>query len=214
MGLDRKKLQKKKAKQAAKSKARKAQEKKRRAIMGVGGRMAVNQALQSPIYECWEPEQLFKGDQGIGTIVVSRKTPRNDILMSAFLLDIFCLGVKNAYIKLMSEEEYLLRLEHIRKHESLKSTHPSCARKLVEGAEEYAKNLGFSPHKDYQSARKIFGDIEGEVCPRSFEFGKDGKPFYIAGPNDSEAFTRKVVNQLIKKCGPDGSHYLVNLKEI
>ncbi len=104
-------------------------------------------------------------------------------------MDIFCLGVKNAYIKLMSEEEYHFRLENIREQEYLKAIHPSCARKLVEGTVEYAKELGFSPHKDYRSARKIFGEIEKDICPRSFEFGKDGKPFYIAGPNDSEAFS-------------------------
>lgn len=213
MALDRKKLQKKKAKKAAKKKARKSREQKGGAIMGIAGKMAINQAIQSPIHECWEPEQLYNSDQGIGTIIVSRKTQRNDILIAAFLVDIFCLGVKNAHIKLMSKEEYHFSLENIREQEDLKAIHPSCARKLVEGAEAYATELGISPHKDYQSARKIFGDIEKEVCPRSFEFGKNGKPFYLAGPYDSSAFSRRIVKTLMDKFGPDGFHYLLPLDD-
>lgn len=126
-------------------------------------------------------------------------------------MDVYCLGVKNSYIKLMREEEYRFRLENIREHEQLKFIHPSCARKLVEETEEYAEELGFSPHKDYQSAKKIFGEIERDVCPRSFEFGKDGKPFFIAGPHDNEAFSKRVIDKLMDKCGSDGFHYLAKL---
>ena len=212
MGLDRKKLQKKRAKRVAKNKARKIQIKKKTSGITIStGNMAMNQALKAPIYECWEPEQLFEGESGVGTIVVTRKTQRNEIVMAIFLLDVFCLGVKNAYISMMFEKEYQLRLEHIGKHEQLRKVDPSYARKLVEDAEKYAKDLGFSPHKDYHLAKQIFGDIKTETCSVSFEFGREGKPFYIAGPNDSDMFANKVINQLMDKCGPGGSHYLLPL---
>ena len=100
MALDGKRLQKKKAKKAAKKKLRTAQNRKVIGVRGVGGKWALKQAIQAPIYECWESEQLFSSDNGgMGTIIVSRKTQSHDILMSAFLVDVFCLGVKNAYIK-------------------------------------------------------------------------------------------------------------------
>jgi hypothetical protein len=209
MALDRKKLQKKKAKKVAKDKIRKTKQKKEKFLTGTLSNMAMKQALHAPVYECWEPEQLF--ETGIGTVIVSRKTEGNEILMAMFLLDVYCLGVKNSGILLMNEEEYRFRMEHLRKHETPIFIHPSCARKLVEETEEYAEELGFSPHKDYKNAKKIFGEIEKNACPRSFEFGKNGKPVYISGPYDSAIFSKKVVDKLMKKCGPDGFDYLMML---
>ena len=95
--------------------------------------------------------------------------------MATFLLDVFCLGVKNAYCLLMREEEYQFQLREIGTKEILKKIHPNCARKLVEGAVAHAEDLDFSPHEKYGFAKKIFGDIEKEMCPRSFTFGRDEK---------------------------------------
>lgn len=173
--------------------------------------LGMKQALQAPIYECWEPQQLF--EQGIGTVVVTRKTENNNILIGVFLLDVYCLGVKDSYIRLIPKKEYSFMLEKMRENEPLKFIHPSCARKLVEDAEDYARELGFSPHRDYTPAKKIFGEIESKACPRSFQFGKEGKPYYFAGPHDNAAFRKNVVDTLMKKCGPDGFHYVLGLDE-
>ncbi len=80
----------------------------------------------------------------------------------------------------------------------------------MEGAVEFANELGLSPHKDYRSAKRIFGDIEKEACPRSFQFGKSGKPFYISGPKDSTLFSKQVIKKLTQKLGPEGFDYLVH----
>ena len=42
---------------------------------------------------------------------------------------------------------------------------------LVEGAVEYAKSLGLSPHADYARARHIFGDIDPAASDREFVAG-------------------------------------------
>lgn len=150
----------------------------------------------------------------MGTVVVTRRTQRHDILMAVFLLDVFCLGVKNADVRLVSEGEYKIRLQHIRSHERLKSIPAACAKKLVEGAEAYARELGFTPHKDYHAAKKILEDIETAECSRSFEFGYEGKPLYFAGPFDNQAFRNKVIKTLTEKLGPEGFDYIMPLDEI
>ena len=43
----------------------------------------------------------------------------------------------------------------------------------------------------------------------SFQFGKDGKPFYVSGPYDSPVKSRRIVDTLEKRCGPGGYDYLV-----
>ncbi|MBF0231909.1 MAG: hypothetical protein HQK65_02580 [Desulfamplus sp.] len=209
MALDSKKLQKKKTKKAAKQKARQNQRKKSSVIKGLAGSTSIKYALEAPVHECWMPETLFKSSSGVGTVVISRKTRGHEILMAGFLLDVFCLGVKDAYIRTMSEKEYQLQLEYISANEFMKKIDSSCARKLIEGAEQYAENLGLHPHKDYHAAKKIFGDIKVEGCADSFTFGKNGRPFYATGPHDSERFRRNIINQLTKTCGADGFEHLL-----
>ena len=170
---------------------------------------AIRMALNAPIHECLQPEEFF--EIGIGNVIVTRRTAKNEFLMAAFLIDVFCLGIKNAFLDLMSESKYEIYINELSQRQTLTSIHPSCARKLVEGAETYARDLGFSPHKDYRSAKNIFQDIEKDACPRSFEFGKDGQPLYFSGPYDSPAFIKNVMKKLHDKCGPDGFDFMTQM---
>jgi len=213
MALRRRKAQLKMAKKTAKRKKRKVTIRREAALSSITHRLATAQALQAPLYECWERKDLFEPHVGIGTVVVTRKTPGNQVLMAAFLVDVFCLGVKDTHCMLLSENEYRFRLQQIETHQDLSEVHPACAKKLVEGAQIYAEALGFSPHKDYGFARKIFGDIQEKQCPRSFTFGRDGKPMYLAGPNDNAQFRKKVMNTLTAGLGKNGFHYLMPLSE-
>jgi hypothetical protein len=210
MALDKKRLQQKRAKKAAKRKALAVGKKTQGMPRGlVSGARSIALATTSPIHECLIPQELFEG--GMGTVVVSRALPDGQIGASFFLLDVFCLGVKNAYFLAMPREEYSYRLETLRFNETLIPIEPSYARKVVEETEAYARDLGFSPHPDYQVAKKIFADIDAMACTTRFPFGKDGKPFFIAGPNDTPKRVQKILDTLTKRCGPDGFHYMVGV---
>ena len=56
-------------------------------------------------------------------------------------------------------------------------------------------------------------DVDAESCPTPFTFGKDGKPYYVCGPNDTPEFQRRVLQKLEKNCGPDGYHWLIGAPE-
>ncbi|HXG18399.1 MAG TPA: hypothetical protein VNN62_04925 [Methylomirabilota bacterium] len=212
MALNRKKVQKKREKKAAKRKALIADKKTPAAVGRLSsGERALSLAASSPLYECLMAEELF--DAGLGTVVVSRSMPAGRIGASFFLLDVFCLGVKNAYFLAMSEDEYAYRLDTIELNETLRPVSPSYARKLVEETEAYARNLGFSPHPDYQKAKRIFADIDATACAERFPFGKDGKPFFIAGPNETSKKIEKILATLTQHCGPGGFDYLVGLED-
>jgi hypothetical protein len=207
MALDARKRQQKLAKKAAKRKAVVAT---KRALGDVGslgahGRHAVP-AASAPIHECLVPESLF--DIGIGNAIVSRKMPNGFIGAAVFLLDVFCLGVKDAFYDVLSPAEYDYRVSGL-EHETFRAIHPACARKLVEGAEAYARDLGFNPHPDYQRARQIFGDLDATTCPTHYAFGKDGKPFFMSGPYDTPARCRRIIDTLTRRCGPEGFHFTV-----
>ena len=210
MALDPRKRQKKLAKKAAKRKAAVAAKKATGGPSGLlvgAGQVAL--AASAPVHQCLMPQELF--ETGMGTVIVSRALPNGRIGASFFLLDVFCLGVKSAHFMAMSHEEYDYKLGEIGQNETLTPIHPACARKVVEQAEAYARDLGFAPHPDYQLAKRIMGDIDAAACPTSFTFGKDGKPFFIAGPSDTPARIEKIMATLTKRCGPDGFHYMVGM---
>ncbi len=89
------------------------------------------------------------------------------------------------------------------------TTDPAAARKLVDGAVEYALRLGLAPHPNYRIAKNRFGAIDAAECAAEFYFGKDSKPFYVAGPNESAADSRAIIATLIETCGEGGLDYLL-----
>ena len=163
-----------------------------------------------PIHECIVPVDLFT--TGIGIVSIARRLPKDEIVIAGFTLDVFCLGVKNAIFNVLDEPDYDFLKSKIwgsRDEHSLKLVDPMSARKLIEGAVAYAKNLGFKPHRDYKNTKGIFGSIDSKASPVKYDFGKDGMPFYIQGPNESEKQARNIVDKLYKRCGEGHYHFLL-----
>jgi len=197
--------------QAKKKKRQQARKSSAGGGVGIGNAAAY---AQHPIHECLIPSTLF--DDGIGNIIWSRRLPGGQIAISGFVLDCFCLGVKNALFGCVSEGEYEQGFKAgLGRNPSavLQTLHPSCLRKLIEGAVDYAAELGFSPHRDYHKAKGIFGDVDATACPTSFQYGKDGKPFYIRGPNEGLKEAEQIVAQLDRRCGKDNYDYLIMAEE-
>jgi hypothetical protein len=150
---------------------------------------------------------------GIGSVWLSRQLPDGRYAFAGIVVDVFCLGVKNAMYNIMEEDAYRAALTRIQAttEEALERQEPACARKLVEGAVAYAKDLGFEPHPDYRIARLIFGDIDTADCATEFTYGREGKPLYTNGPNENAAMQRRIVNQLARRCGPGGYEYYLEV---
>jgi tetratricopeptide (TPR) repeat protein len=200
MTIDERRRQKRRAKKAAERKAKQAERKS--ASIGVSFKLAA----RFPTGDCLVPADLF--DEGIGTVVMTRLLPHGQVAVASFLVDVFCLGVKDVLYRVVSPAEYGHYREQIETQTPLEAVHPSCLRKLVEGAVRYAQDLGFSPHADYARAAQLFGDIDAAACPIRYTYGKDGQPFYISGPYDSAARSRKIIDTLARRLGPTGFHYI------
>ncbi|MCG5526050.1 hypothetical protein LRB11_14085 [Ectothiorhodospira haloalkaliphila] len=167
---------------------------------------------QFPVHECLVPDALF--DCGLGPVIWARRTPDGMIASSVFLVDVYCLGVKDAFVQVCSQLEYEHRLKprftDLLGFQEFEILAPECARKLIEGVVQYADELEFSPHADYQNAKGIFGDVDPDVCPTSFAFGHNGKPLYIRGPGESIAQAERIIDRLERLCGPGNFDYLLS----
>jgi hypothetical protein len=168
-----------------------------------------------PVHECLVPANLF--ELGLGTVLMSRRAPNGTIAVSFFLLDVFCLGVKNAGFRVCSSDEYEYQFKDsvfsaADDTDYLQIDAPQF-RKLIEEAAAYASSLGFSAHPDYREARRLFGAVDVSTCDIAFEFGKDGKPLYIGGPNDSPSRIRQVMHLLQQHRGEGSVDDLIGTGE-
>ena len=198
-----KKLERRKAKAKAKKKALARQESR-----GIAPRL--DEAAQAPILHCCTTDVLW--DQGMSSVLISRKLKSGRVAFVIFLLDVYCLGVKNVTLGVVPRSQYDWQVyEKLCDRYQLVKLAPEAARKLVEGAVEYARDLGLSPHPDYRKARLIFGDVDAGSCREEFVYGQDGKPYFVAGPYDSPWRCRQIIHTLTDRCGPDGFHYMMPL---
>lgn len=146
----------------------------------------------------------------MGHVTVARFKGNGDVEVGVFLLDVFCLGVKDALYAVMTPSEYEERvLKGIFAISGKEPLDLPTARKLVEEAVAYAERIGFAPHRDYRKARRVFGGINAADSNAIFTFGKNGKPFYIQGPHDTPLRCAQILKTLETRCGPGNYDYLL-----
>jgi yecA family protein len=148
-------------------------------------------------------------DKGMVQVVVTRTRDSGRVEAGVFLVDLWCLGIKNAFFVEPAASDWPNDLARILPPDRRTALHPACARKLVEGAAAYAQALGFAPHHDYRKACRVFGGVDAAACPEAFTYGKDGKPFYVAGPHEGAERVDRVLRILESRLGAGGFHYIV-----
>ena len=155
------------------------------------------------IYEClinppWK-------EIGLANILLARERPDGNILFAAYLADIFCLGLKNTFWNpSISKKTYEEELKpSIYKEEAIECD-ISLAHQIIYGAIEYASKIGFKPHKNFRITKYILG--RKKETGTKIEFGKNGRPFYISGPNDN---VEEILAKLRKNVGDGNFDYLI-----
>ena len=166
---------------------------------------------RGPIHSCVIVEGLF--EHGLGVVVLARKTGIGEVAMAAFMLDVYCRGVRDVVLKSVSvpEFEYLLGKMMAAPWQPVD---PSYARKLLREAVRYAEPFGFTPPRGFAAIEALFGDVNADACDTVFRFGHDGKPCYIASPNESPVRIRNTLQRLRNRLGDGGFTYIVPVDEI
>lgn len=154
----------------------------------------VLRAAQAPIRHCLVPATLF--DSGIGTVILARGMATNHLAVGVFLVDTWCLGIKDTFFRPVDAEMFAKMIAGLGDAARLESVDPSYARKLLRDAAAWAASIGFSPHRDFAAVEQLFGDVRADACDATFQFGREGKPFYLPGPNESPTQVRHRSRQL------------------
>lgn len=167
-------------------------------------------AVKYPVLHCWIGDSIAK--QGMGWVVLSRPTSNGSVAVVSFLVDAYCLGVKDVFAEFLPHSAY--ESKYLRKmtvEMASQSAAPAKARKLLEEAVAYARGLGLPPHPDYSRGMILFGDVNAADSDAHFEFGKDGKPLFMSGPNDTPQRCKQIMATLNRTCGPDNFHYMMEV---
>jgi hypothetical protein len=200
------------AAKAARRKVVVAEKRKAEAALSSGslGRRVVA-AANRPLARCAMTSTLF--EHGIGQVVLARQLLDGRIGVAFFLVDVHCLGVKDAFYTEMPPDEFREKMQHLAENCEVKveEVAPSYARALLHAAVAYARDIGFPPAEDYDAVESFFGEIPAEQDTEGFVFGQNGKPLYVAGPSDTPARSRKIIEKLRSNLGPDGFHFIAPL---
>jgi hypothetical protein len=147
------------------------------------------------------------GESGLVGVLVVRDAG-STVLACGFLVDVFCLGVKNTNgpktINRRKLPDFTQTFFSAWSNQAPVPAPLELARHIVFGAVDYARGLGFEPHPDFAKGAALLGDWEAGSS--DVAFGREGKPFYVNGPRDD---TYGTIAKLRQAVGDGNFDYLV-----
>lgn len=143
----------------------------------------VLRASHAPIQCCLLNKSVF--DIGMGTLVLARGATPHHVAFGSFLIDVFCLGIKDVMFKSVEGDVFEMYLDTMDAGSPMVSVDPSYARKLLRDLAAWSQSIGFAPHRDFAAVERIFGDVSADASDAIIRFGYDGKQTDNPGPNDS-----------------------------
>lgn len=122
---------------------------------------------------------------GMAQILIARQDRASRATVCGFLVDVHCLGVKNTtelmHMGAGSIDDY--RRTYFSAFDGAPlAVSLELAQHVVHGAVAYARGLGFEPHAGFATTAPYLGTPSGDT---PIVFGREGKPFYMAGPHDN-----------------------------
>ena len=159
----------------------------------------VRLASAAPFGPCWVSSALETGEEAMPsliTVVVTRNLPGGLLLPHVILVDRTCLGVKNALVAQPMDEDTVLAVLIRRPEMPMSPCDLLVAQSVVYHAIDYARSLGFEPHRDFHPA------LIGKRPERLLDtpLAKPERPHFIAGPSDDAG---RIMRQLERAIGPD-----------
>lgn len=169
-----------------------------------------------PIYECLVNKEWK--EQGAAHVVVARKHVNGHITFCIYLIDLFCLGIKDThYFFNISELEYQEKKEEMEELEPEPISY-NLAHNIIFAGLRYAAEYGFKPHKDFTSITQYMLDEDNEDTEDiefiDIECGKDGQPFFVSGPYDDEVKINQILTHLEKTAGIGNYDYLIEDEDL
>ena len=175
----------KKALQKRSQRNRKLANKRAQTVVQDSGARVIRHARDYPIEGC--RVQRDWQDSGLAVVVIARTQPTGDMVFANYLVDYYCLGVRDtvSYAGVPSDEFVNEVLPRIYRGIPPADISPALAHEIVYGAVEYAAQFGFNPHRRFRLSQFVLDPPDERPRSGTVEFGKNGKPYYVSGSRDN-----------------------------
>ena len=168
----------------------------------------LRRARTFPLVECWISPHWQQQELGLVKLLLARQQPDGALCFGVYLLDTFCLGLKKTFAAAgVSRMCY----EHdVRRPLFPRSDRLACsaelAHQMIYASIEYAAQFGFQPAAAFALTRYVLSPRGHLAEPYPLTFGKQGQPFFVAGPADPVA---AILEQLEQTAGAGQYAYAV-----
>lgn len=139
-----------------------------------------------PIGKCYIAPPDWQ-EEGMAHVIVTRVRPSGNLVMAAFLVDTFCLGVKDVgYHENMSPSDFEGYLNNYKRGMGLEEISYNEAHNIIYGAMAFAEEGGIKPVKEFDPAGYILEEDTDDIPLIEYDFGKNGKHFLVVSPDRKE----------------------------
>lgn len=128
---------------------------------------------------CYVSDEMT--ESGEGHVIVTRQHTGGRISVAFYLVDIFCLGVKDSFFRLRLEEDELEDM--LDRIPSIRECSYEEAHNWIYGAIAWAEEAGIAPDKSFAITKYMLEKDTDDVPLIEYEFGRDGKHLLIANNN-------------------------------
>jgi hypothetical protein len=158
-------------------------------------------ARSLPIYEC-----IINDDwktSGTAHMVIVRKHINGSLTLAIYMVDLLCLGVRDTYYRFnISTDDYHDLLDIMSESMNMQKVDYVLVHNIVLAAAEFAKDLGFKPHKEFTATTQYMLDEDTEEIELiEIECGRNDKPLFIKTDVFTESESQRITNQLEKAVG-------------
>ena len=118
---------------------------------------------------------------GEGHVIITRRHTGGRISMAMYLVDIYCLGMKDSFFRLRLEEDELDDM--LDRSPNIRECSYEEAHNWVYGAIAWAEEAGIKPDKSFAITKYMLEEDTDDVPLMEYEFGYNGKHLLMANNN-------------------------------
>lgn len=146
----------------------------------------------------WDVEQM-------ANIVQLRPTPAGTYIFAGLLVDLACLGIKDALFETDVDQKSAEKLMYDADFEQDQCS-PHLAAKIAQTGAVLSTHLGFSIPADGFAILQLFNRFDPDRAEEEIPLGRDGQPFFVPGIDDD---VDAILEHLEERLGPDGFDYMI-----
>lgn len=134
-------------------------------------------------------------EAGVYVVLVTRVHSTGKITVGVYLIDMYCLGVKDSYYYLALDPDDLKECALFNRIDDFEEVDYAEAHNLIYGALAYAEEAGIEPCPEFKVSEYILEPDDDRIPLMDFEFGHNGVRELVIGPDRREMKYIPILNK-------------------